>query len=129
MTAGTLPRRGRVTPHRVGARPVLRPLVVFTIAVVLVFFGLIYSRISLDRTAFELHGIEQQIAAEERIHWDLRLELARLQDPRRITEAAAELGLVYPEERITIEAPGVADSLEEGPARWTASRSLLAELP
>ena len=71
-------------------------------AVVLVFFTMIYSRISLDRTAFELHGIEQGLAQQERLHWDLRLELARLQDPRRITEAAADLGLVYPEERITL---------------------------
>lgn len=115
--------------RRVGTRQVLRPMVFFTLAVVLVFFGMIYSRISLDRTAFELHGIEQRLAAEERIHWDLRLELARLQDPRRITEAAAGLGLVYPEERITIEAPGIAAEPEDGSARWTASRSLLAELP
>lgn len=127
MTATTLTRRGRVAVPRVSARPVLRPLVVFTLAVVLVFFGMIYSRISLDRTAFELHGIEQRIAAEERMHWDLRLELARLQDPQRITEAAAELGLVYPEERVTIEAPGISTLPEEGLVRWTASRSLLTE--
>lgn len=129
MTAGTLTRRSRPATRRVGVRPVLRPLMVFTLAVVLVFFGMIYSRISLDRTAFELHGIEQRIAVEERIHWDLRLELARLQDPRRITDAAAGLGLVYPEERITIEAPGISAVSEEGTARWTASQSLLAELP
>lgn len=129
MTAGTVTRLGRAPMRRVGTRQVLRPMVFFTLAVVLVFFGMIYSRISLDRTAFELHGIEKRLAAEERIHWDLRLELARLQDPRRITEAAAGLGLVYPEERITIEAPGIAAEPEDGSARWTASRSLLAELP
>lgn len=129
MTAGALTRFGRAPARRVGIRPVLRPLVFFTMAVVLVFFTMIYSRISLDRTAFELHGIEQGLAEQERLHWDLRLELARLQDPVRITDAAAGLGLVYPEERITIEAPGVATGSEDGHARWTASRSLLAELP
>jgi len=108
---------------------VLRPLVFFTLAVVLVFFTMIYSRISLDRTAFELYRLEQGLAEQERLHWDLRLELARLHDPVRITDAAAGLGLVYPEERITIEAPGVATESEDGYARWTASRSLLAELP
>ncbi len=129
MTAGTLTRLGRGRVRRVGRRPVLRPLVVFTLAVVLAFFAMIYSRISLDRTAFELYGIERELAAQERIHWDLRLEFARLQDPRRITEAAADLGLVYPDERITIEAPGVETDPTAGYARWTASRSLLSELP
>jgi len=129
MTAGALTRLGRAPTRRLSARPVLRPLVLFTMAVVLVFFTMIYSRISLDRTAFELHGIGQGLAQQERLHWDLRLELARLQDPRRITEAAADLGLVYPEERITIEAPGVVAESDEGHARWTASRSLLTELP
>ncbi len=114
----------RATPS--ATRPVLRPLVVFTLAVILAFFAMIYSRISLDRTAFELRGIEQQLATEERLHWDLRLELARLQDPRRITEAAAGLGLVYPDQRIPIEAPGVTAPPAEGYARWTASRSLLS---
>ncbi len=129
MTAGTLPRLPRLARRRRAAsRPVARPLVVFTVAVILVFFGVIYSRISLDRIAFELHGIEQTIAEEERLHWDLRLELARLQDPNRIAEAAAELGLVYPEERITIEAPGVV-ATTDGNQRWTASRALLTELP
>ena len=90
MTAVPLTRtRARGTTRR-RAGIVLRPLVVFTLAVVLAFFAMIYSRISLDRTAFELHTIEQGLAAQDRIHWDLRLELARLQDPLRITEAAAE---------------------------------------
>lgn len=129
MTAGALTRLGRVPASRLSTRPVMRPLAFFTIAVVLVFFTMIYSRISLDRTAFELHGIEQGLAQQERLHWDLRLELARLQDPRRITEAAADLGLVYPDERITIEAPGVITETDDGYPRWTASRSLLTELP
>jgi cell division protein FtsL len=103
--------------------------VVFTLAVILAFFAMIYSRISLDRTAFELQGIESELATQERIHWDLRLELARLQDPRRITEAAAGLGLVFPEERIPIEAPGVQAARGDGQVRWTASHPLLFELP
>jgi cell division protein FtsL len=129
MTAGVLPRLVRTRRVAAGRRPVLRPLVVFTLVVVVVFFGMIYSRISLDRMAFEQYNLEQAAAEQERLHWDLRLELARLQDPVRITEAAADLGLVYPDERITIEAPGVATEVTEGTARWTASQALLAELP
>jgi len=129
MTAGALTRFGRTPARRLSVRPVLRPLVFFTLAVVVVFFTMIYSRISLDRTAFELHIIEQGLAEQERLHWDLRLELARLQDPVRITDIATGLGLVYPDERITIEAPGLSIASDDGYARWTASRSLLTELP
>lgn len=124
MTAGILSRPRRTGIGRAGRSTVLRPLVVFTVAVVVAFFAMIYTRISLDRTAFDLHQIEQEIAVQERVHWDLRLELARLQDPQRIEDAAAELGLVYPEERITVEAPGVATETAEGVERWTAARTL-----
>lgn len=127
MTAGALTTRWSARPVRDRTR--VRPLAVFALVVVLAFFALIYSRISLDRAAFELHQIGQDVAAQERIHWDLRLEVARLQSPQRITEAAAGLGLVYPEERITIEASGVASDTNYAAARWTASRSLLSELP
>ena len=127
MTAGVLTRTRGARARPVGRNTVLRPLVVFTLAVVLAFFAMIYSRISLDRTAFELHQIEQEFAAQDRVHWDLRLELARLQDPRRIDDAAAGLGMVYPEERITIEAPGVGFEPSPGTERWTASRSVLTE--
>ncbi len=127
MTAGVLTRARGARASRIGGNTVLRPLVVFTLAVILAFFAMIYSRISLDRTAFELHQIEQEFAAQDRVHWDLRLELARLQDPKRIDAAAAGLGMVYPEQRITIEAPGVGVEPSSGTERWTASRSLLTE--
>lgn len=127
MTAGALATGWTV--RRVRDRTRIRPLVVFTLVVILAFFALIYSRTSLDRAAFDLHQIELELAAEERTHWDLRLEVARLKSPQRITQAAAGLGLVYPEERITIEAPGVASDADYAAARWTASSSLISELP
>ena len=52
MTAGALPRsRARSVGARAHTRrsPVVRPLVIFTLAVILAFFAVIYSRISLDR--------------------------------------------------------------------------------
>ncbi len=130
MTAGALPR-SRVRP--VGARahtrrsPVVRPLVIFTLAVILAFFAVIYSRISLDRTAFELQRLEREITAEQERHWDLRVDYARLQAPDLITQRAAALGLVYPETRHTIEISGMADTVGGPEDRWMDLRALFVE--
>ncbi len=132
MTAGALPRSGG---RRVGVRthgrkrPVVRPLVIFTMAVILVFFAVIYSRISLDRTAFELQSLDREIAAEQEHHWDLRVEYARLQAPDLITQRAAALGLVYPDDRYTIEISGMVDANGGPEDRWMALRALFVEQP
>mgnify|MGYP001826159508 FL=1 len=130
MTAGAFPRTAtRRSRTRTGTRPVVRPLVIFVLAVVLAFFAVIYSRISLDRTAFEIQLLEREIAAQEQLHWDLRVEHARLQAPDRITQRAAELGLVYPNDRQTIELTGV-EAVVGGPQdRWLDLRALLLEQP
>ena len=85
--------------------PRLRGWLLFTIAVVAAFFVLIYSRIALDRSAFELNDIDARIAVEEARFWELRLEAARLEAPERIMEMATGMGLIYPEtvERLTVE--------------------------
>jgi cell division protein FtsL len=85
--------------------------VVFTLAVVMAFFLLIFSRTTLDHTAFEIKDLETRIAAEESRYWELRLEIARLQAPDRIMDAAGELNLVYPE-----EIRNVTVAIEGGPA-------------
>ena len=130
MTAGAFPRTTtRRSRTRTGTRPVVRPLVIFVLAVVLAFFAVIYSRISLDRTAFEIQLLEREIATQEQLHWDLRVEHARLQAPDRITPRAAELGLVYPDDRQTIELTGV-EAVVGGPQdRWLDLRALLLEQP
>ena len=115
MTAQVIPhaarrtRRASRTDHHGGPR--LLPLVFFTFLVVAVFFSMIYLRIALDRSAFELDTITDQIAVEESLQLDLRLELAQLQDPQRIASQAEQIGLVYPDERVAI----VVDSLSSGP--------------
>ncbi len=132
MTASALPRsRGRHVGVRTHGRrrPVVRPLVVFTMAVILVFFAVIYSRISLDRTAFELQSLDREIAAEQERHWDLRVENARLQAPDLITQRAAALGLVYPDDRYTIEISGMVDANGGPEDRWMALRALFVEQP
>ncbi|MEA3511104.1 MAG: hypothetical protein U9R51_06675 [Actinomycetota bacterium] len=132
MTAGALPRsRARHVATRAHDRrgPVVRPLAIFTMAVILVFFAVIYSRISLDRTAFELQRLDQEIAAEQERHWDLRVDYARLQAPDLITQRAAALGLVYPEVRHTLEISGTADTVGGPEDRWVDLRALLVEQP
>ena len=88
-------------------KPKLRPWIVFTLTVVVAFFGMIYSRISLDRTAFELDELEGRIAVEEARFLELEVEVAQLLDPARIDQAAAELGLQYPDALVSMEVPAI----------------------
>ena len=90
-------RRAAATP-----RPRLRPLAVFVIAVLIAFFGMIFSRVSLDRTAFELQELDVRITQELERTDQLRVEAARLLSPDRIRERAADLGMVYPESRTQV---------------------------
>lgn len=82
------------------------PLFLFAIAVVAVFFAMIFLRISLDETAFELAEIEAGIEVQNSIQLDLRYDLAELKDPQRITTEAERIGLVYPDARVTISVDG-----------------------
>lgn len=132
MTAGALPRSvGRSVGGRTRAqrRPVVRPFLIFTIVVILAFFAVIYSRISLDRSAFEIQRLDRAMATEQQIHWDLRVDYARLQAPELITQRAAALGLVYPESRHTIEIPGLAGTIGGSEDRWIEMRALFVEQP
>jgi cell division protein FtsL len=132
MTTQTLSRglgRRRTKERTVGIRPRLRPLAIFAFAVVFAFFSMIYSRISLDRSAFELQTLADSIAAEESRHWDLRVDVARLQDPDRITRIAAGMGLVYPDRRVTLEVPGIEPEAADADYRWSELRALLSERP
>ena len=87
--------------------PRVRPLVVFTLAAIIALFAMIYARISLDRNAFELQRLESQIAQEQARYWNLKVEAAELMDPVRITGAAEEMGMVFPERRVPIEVDGI----------------------
>ena len=106
MTAQAIPfrrRRARVTDGRTYERgPRIFPLSLFIVAVVAVFFGMIFLRISLDETAFELAELEVGIQAEQSRQLDLRYGLASLKDPQRIATEAERIGLVYPDDRVTI---------------------------
>ncbi len=111
-------------------RPVkLRPWLVFAAVVVFAFFGLIFSRVSLDRSGFELDELAERIAIEEARYGDLRVEVARLQDPNRISTIAAEAGLVYPAERIEIKVPGIEGEVLDPEYRWAQLKAVLTAQP
>ena len=84
------------------------PLGLFVIAVVAVFFSMIFLRISLDETAFELAELSEGIDIEQSRQLDLRYDLAGLQDPLRIATEAQRIGLVYPDVRVAIVVDGLA---------------------
>jgi len=107
----------------------LRPWVLFAIVVVVAFFALILSRVWLDRSGFELDELEQEIAVEEARLRDLRVEVARLQDPDRITAVATANGLVYPQERIEIEVPGIEGEQLDPEFRWAQLKVVLTAQP
>jgi cell division protein FtsL len=112
MTAQAIPfseRRLGTADGRVRERgPRMLPLFLFVVAVVAVFFSMIFLRISLDETAFELAEIEAGIEVQRSAQLDLRYDLAGLKDPQRITAEAERIGLVYPDERVAITVDNVA---------------------
>lgn len=111
MTSQAIPLRARRAARRAetagSSGPKVLPLAFFVVVVIAVFFLMIYLRIALDRSAFELETVERQIQQNESSQLDLRLDLARLQDPLRIATEAERLGLTYPEERLPIVVSGL----------------------
>ena len=81
------------------------------------FLGLGFARTSLDRSAFELDRLDQAIKVQEAINEQLRLEIARMENPARIAPLAEELGLMIPGETgqllVDLGGPAVA-SVDEG---------------
>ena len=116
-------RRARRTGPRIGW------WVLLAFTVVVAFFALIYSRITLDRSAFVLDEITRQMTAEESRYWELRLEAARLQSPERIVELAGEMGMVYPEAVETLTVPGVAAAGNGTEDRWIDLKAILTAQP
>ena len=107
----------------------LRPWVLFVVVVIAAFFGLTFSRISLDRSAFELDALEDQIAAEESRHFDLRVDVAELRDPQRIADEAAQLGLVFPGARFELAVDHTVDEELDPEYRWAQLKAMLSAQP
>ena len=114
---------------RSGRQPRLKGWMFFTVVVVAAFMLLIYSRVALDSSAFVLNDLEGQIVTEETRYWELRLQVAEMQSPQRVSRAAEGLGLVYPTERTTLEVAGVEPAGTDIDDRWADLKALLSAQP
>ena len=103
--------------------------VIFALAVTVAFFGLIYSRISLDHSAFEIQGLEEEIAIQEQLHWQLRYELAGIQDPALLEGQIADLGMVTPQEILALSVPVVSVDELDPDYRWAQLKAILSAQP
>lgn len=83
---------------------------IMVLIAVVAFLGLGFARTSLDRSAFELAELNKAINEQLAFNEQLRLEVARLENPARIAPLADELGLVLPTETrqllVDLDAPG-----------------------
>lgn len=102
---------------------------VLCVTLMVAFFLMIWSRIALDDTAFVLQEVERETAIAESQYWELRLEAARLQAPDRIIDAAAAMGMVYPETVRTVEVPGLGADGSETEERWVDLKAVLGAQP
>jgi cell division protein FtsL len=93
---------------------------VMALLVVVAFLGLVFARTSLDRAAFELAELNQAIDEQAALNEQLRLEVARLENPARIAPLADEMGMVIPGDTqpllvdLDVPAPVVAESDPDG---------------
>lgn len=101
MTAQPLRKIGteqglRVLKGRRVRKPSIAPWMIMVLIAVVAFLGLGFARTSLDRSAFELAELNKAIDEQAALNEQLRLEVARLENPARIAPLADELGLVIP---------------------------------
>ncbi|MBT8216559.1 MAG: hypothetical protein HKN74_13185 [Acidimicrobiia bacterium] len=119
-----LPRsRLRVIPGRQPSSLSVRQFGWLVLAVAM-FFALIYSRIYLDRAAFQIATLEGQIAEQQTRYDQLRLEVAQLESPQRIYAEAEKMNMVLPGEARTVYAP-MPDTDDDGGQLATSGSTVL----
>jgi cell division protein FtsL len=101
MTAIAQPHRRseedlRVLRGRKTTRPIMAPWLIVALIAVSGFLGLGFAQTSLDRAAFDLAELDRALADQQAGNLELRLEIARLENPARIAPLAEEMGLVIP---------------------------------
>jgi cell division protein FtsL len=125
MSAQPLPRRRaddrlRVLKGRRIRKPSIAPWMIMVLIAVVAFLGLGFARTSLDRSAFELAELNQAIDEQSALNEQLRLDVARLENPARIAPLADELGLVIPSDtnrllvNLDVPSPVVAETDRKG---------------
>jgi len=99
-------------------RPALAPWMVMVLIGVVAFLGLGFARTSLDRSAFELDRLDRAMTEQAAMNEQLRLEIARLENPARVAPLAEEMGLVIPGDTrqllVDLGGPAVASNDEGG---------------
>ena len=82
---------------------------IMVLIAIVAFLGLVFARTSLDKSAFDLAELNKSIDEQVALNEQLRLEVARLENPARIAPLADELGLVVPTETqqllVNLDAP------------------------
>jgi cell division protein FtsL len=108
----------RVLKGRRLHRPTLAPWMVMVLIGVIAFLGLGFARTSLDKSAFELDRLDRAIVEQEALNEQLRLEIARLENPARVAPLAEEMGLVIPGDTrqllVDLGGPAVVSNQEGG---------------
>lgn len=77
-------------------KPSLAPWMIMVLIAIFAFLGLGFARTSLDRSAFDLAELNKAMDVQLALNEQLRLEVARLENPARIAPLADEMGLVIP---------------------------------
>lgn len=125
MTAQPLRKVGseqglRVLKGRRARKPSIAPWMIMVLIAVVAFLGLGFARTSLDRSAFELAELNKAIDEQAALNEQLRLEMARLENPARIAPLADDLGLVIPGDTnqllvdLDVPSPVVAETNGDG---------------
>ncbi|HET8738281.1 MAG TPA: hypothetical protein VFO17_00950 [Acidimicrobiia bacterium] len=110
----------RVLRGRRVRKPSIAPWMIMVLIAVVAFLGLGFARTSLDRSAFDLAELNKAIAEQEALNEQLRLEVARLENPARIAPLADEMGLVIPVDTkpllvdLDVPAPLIAETGSDG---------------
>lgn len=110
----------RVLKGRKLRRPSVAPWTIMVVFAVVAFLGLGFARTSLDRSAFELAELDKAIDSQEALNEQLRLEVARLENPARIAPLADEMGMVIPSTTnqllvdLDVPSPIVAETAGDG---------------
>ncbi|REK10094.1 MAG: hypothetical protein DWQ40_13100 [Actinobacteria bacterium] len=91
-------QRLRVLRGKKIRKPTIAPWMIMVIVGITAFLGLVFARTSLDNSAFELAELNAAITQQAEINRELRIEIARLENPARIAPLAEEMGLVIPAE-------------------------------
>ncbi len=117
----------RVISESVRVRVQFRQLGWLFLAVAL-FFALIYSRVHLDRAAFQLTTLETSIEQQEAEFDELRLQVAQLESPERIYDEAETKVMILPHTGRTLYSPMPSQTDEIRDLSGNDAPTLLATL-